>query len=199
MIDDATVETPGVCHLESWITRYDGHRGLANASPACTRTAWPRLEIGAAIQHTWDDVDDTTLGPALKLNLLPVETGVGLGLIGAGSWSLRNGTLRTASMIVPLTITISDRVRASLNAGWLYGHANEPQHTIFFGAQLEAEIARDLSLMIEAFGRQHGHPGGQIGLRWTPGGGSFDVDLLAGRRIDGTSPDAITLGLTFRL
>jgi hypothetical protein len=54
VIDDATVETPGTCHLESWVTLYNGDRGLLNPSPACTRKAWPNLEIGASIQHTWD-------------------------------------------------------------------------------------------------------------------------------------------------
>ena len=198
VVDDANVETPGVCHLESWVTAYDGERGLANLSPACTRKAWPRLEIGGAAQHLWDGGDDTTIGPTLKLNLRPTESGLGLGLIGAGAWSVHSGRLETASLIVPASRAVTDRVRVNLNAGWVYDRASAHPHTIFYGGQIEADVARDLMLMVEAFGRDHGPPGGQIGLRWNPGGGRVDLDLLAGRRIDGASPKAITLGLTVR-
>ncbi len=199
MVDDATVETPGVCHLESWVTRYDGERGLLNASPACTPITLPRLEIGAAITHFWDTTDDTHVGPALKLNLLPVETGLGIGLIGTAGWSARYGTLHTASAIIPATVDISERVRVNLNVGWLYGLVSERRHTFFGGAQVEVEIVPDLALMAEMFGRGFGHAGGQIGVRWNPDGGPFDLDLLAGRWIDGVSPDAVTLGLTLRI
>lgn len=198
VIDDASVEAPGVCHLESWATTYDSDRGLANLSPACTRRAWPRLELGGAVQHLWDGKRDTTIGPALKFNLRPTEAGLGLGVVGAGAWSTRSGRLETASLIVPASIEVADRMRVNLNAGWVYGRTSPHRHTAFYGAQIEADVARDLVLMVEAFGRDHGHPGAQIGLRWNPGGGSVDFDLLAGRRIDGTSPEAITLGLTVR-
>jgi hypothetical protein len=40
--------------------------------------------------------------------------------------------------------------------------------------------------------------GGQAGLRWTPRGGSVDVDLLAGRYLDGATRNAITFGVTLR-
>jgi hypothetical protein len=198
-IDDATVETPGVCHLESWVTGYDGERGLLNSSPACTSMALPRLEIGGAITHFWDSTDDTHVGPALKLKLLAVESGFGLGLVGAAGWSVRYGNLHTASIIVPATIDISERVRMNFNAGWLYGVMSERRQTYFVGAQMEAEIVRDLSLMVETFGRGYGHVGAQVGLRWNPGGGWFDLDVLAGRWIDGVSPEAVTLGLTARI
>ena len=102
-------------------------------------------------------------------------------------------------MIVPATMDIGERLRVNVNVGWLYGLRSERQHTFFGGAQVEAEIADDLALMVEVFGRGFGHVGGQIGLRWNPGGGRFDLDLLAGRWIDGVTPDAITLGLTVRV
>jgi len=48
------------------------------------------------------------------------------------------------------------------------------------------------------FGTDRGPPGGQAGLRWVTDRGRIDVDLLAGRRIDGTSASAVTVGLTIR-
>lgn len=198
VIDDATVETPGTCHLESWLTRYDENRGLVNLSPACTREAWPDLEIGAAFQHGWDGRTHSSAGPALKLNLRPVERGWGVALATAATWSLDSGRFETASIIVPVTIPVNERLRVNLNAGWLYAHASRDRHAMFAGAQVEAQIAPDLSAMAEVFGRDRGPAGGQVGLRWNPRGGAVDVDLLAGRYVDGASPSAITVGVTLR-
>lgn len=50
VIDDAAVETPGTCHLESWVTLSSGG-GLVNSAPACTRKAWPNLELGGFVAH----------------------------------------------------------------------------------------------------------------------------------------------------
>jgi hypothetical protein len=199
VVDDVTVETPGVCHLEAWATRYDPGRGLANLSPACTRKAWPVLEIGAALQHTWSPkVRDTTLGPALKLTLRPAESGLGFAVEGGGNWSLRAGRLETAGLIAPATIELNDRVRINLNAGWSYSRASVARNALFYGGQVEVGVARDLTLMVESFRRDHDRVGRQLGLRWNPGGGRFDFDLLAGQRIDGASPRAVTLGVTAR-
>jgi hypothetical protein len=38
----------------------------------------------------------------------------------------------------------------------------------------------------------------KVGLRWNPRVGDVDVDLSAGRYVDGASPRAFTLGLTIR-
>lgn len=51
IVDDAEVETPGVCHLETWATRYIPGDGYFNLAPACTTLQMPWLEIGAAYQH----------------------------------------------------------------------------------------------------------------------------------------------------
>ncbi|TCS18166.1 hypothetical protein [Caulobacter sp. BK020] len=199
VVDDAAVETPGVCHLEIWTTRFSQRQGLINLSPACTRKAWPRLEIGGGLQRVWSDgAVETAVGPALKLNILPEEKGVGLGLAGAAGYGVRAGHLDTASLIAPVTIPVSQRLRVNLNAGWSYVRADAKSHAAFVGAQAEWTMARNLTLMVETFRRGAGHTGGQLGLRWTPGGGRFDLDLVAGRRIDGASPRAISIGLTMR-
>ncbi|NGM49370.1 hypothetical protein G5B46_07115 [Caulobacter sp. 602-2] len=200
VVDDATVETPGVCHLEAWTTRFSPRQGLVNLSPACTRKAWPRLELGAGIQHAWtaDGASDTLAGPALKLNLLPEEKGLGLGLAGSAAYSVRAGRLETAGLIVPLTIPVGQRLRINLNAGWSYSRVAARRDAAFYGAQAELSLTRDLTLMAESFRRGGSRPGGQLGLRWNPAGGRFDFDFVAGRRIDGDSPRAVSLGVTVR-
>jgi hypothetical protein len=198
VVDSANPETPGVCHLESWVTRYGQGRGLLNSSPACTPHARPNVEIGGAIQHLWDGADETTIGPAVKVNLRPTDTGLGIGLIVGGAVSLRSGRVETGSLIVPLSIPIGDRILVNLNASWTYAYARERRQQAFLGAQIKAQLLADLTAMIEVFGHDRERLGGQIGLRYNPGGGRYDVDLLAGHRVDGTNAQAIILGLTIR-
>ncbi|PVM89590.1 hypothetical protein [Caulobacter radicis] len=200
VVDDAAVETPGVCHLEAWTTRFSPRQGLANLSPACTRKAWPRLELGAGLQHAWtaDGTSDTSIGPALKLNLMREEKGLGLGLAGSATYGLRAGQLESASLLIPMTIPVSQRLRVNLNAGWSYGRIAARRTAVFSGAQVELGLPHDVTMMAEGFRRGGGGPGGQLGLRWNPGGGRFDLDLVAGRRIDGESPRAVSLGITWR-
>ncbi|USQ93928.1 hypothetical protein [Caulobacter sp. RL271] len=199
VIDDAAVETPGVCHLETWTTRFARRQGLLNLAPACTRKTWPRLEIGGGLQRAWSNgAAETTVGPALKLNILPEDRGLGLGLAGAAGFGLRAGHLDSASLVAPMTIPVGPRLRINLNAGWSYVRADAKSDAAFVGAQAEWSMARNLTLMVETFRRDAGHAGGQLGVRWNPGGGRFDLDLVAGRRIDGASPRAVSLGLTVR-
>jgi hypothetical protein len=200
VVDDAAVETPGVCHLEAWTTRFGSRQGLVNLSPACTRKAWPRLELGAGIQHAWTPGgrDTTTFGPALKLNILPEERGLGLGLAGTAAYDPRNGHVETATLIAPVTLPVSDRLRINLNAGWSYARTSERRQAAFYGVQGELAVTRTLTVMVEGFQREGGDPGAQVGLRWNPGGGRFDLDLVVGRRVDGESPHAVSLGLTVR-
>lgn len=199
VIDDSAVETPGVCHLEAWVTRLSPRQGLVNLSPACTRKAEPRLELGASLQQAWaNGQTDGLLGPALKLNLLPDEKGLGLAIEGSATYGLSAGRLETAGLIVPLTIPVAQRLRLNFNAGWSYSRAAGRRNAAFRGAQAELALGRGVTLMTECFRRDGDRPGGQLGLRWTPGAGPLDLDLVAGRRIDGASSQAVSLGVTVR-
>ncbi|HKP77673.1 MAG TPA: hypothetical protein VJU34_00940 [Phenylobacterium sp.] len=198
VIDDAGVETPGTCHLETWVTAYGGGRGLANVSPACTREDLPRLEIGAGLQYLRDHPDDAIAGPALKLNLIPNGRTVGLAVTGAAGWSFRRDRFETASVVMPLSWAVSYQTEVNVNVGWMYARNAQHRHDATYGAQLNHSLAEHLSLMVEVVGHNHLRTGGQAGLRWNPGGGPIDLDLLAGRYVDGASRSAVTLGVTVR-
>lgn len=198
VVDSANVETPGVCHLESWVTRFGPERGLFNLAPACTRQEMPNLEIGASLQHAWDRSDVTQAGPALKWNLRQTETGLGIGVLANAGLNLRTGQTESAALIVPVSIPLGDRLLLNFNGGWTYAAARTERNQIFCGAQLQAVVAHDLSVMAEVFGNLRERPGFQAGLRWNPGGGEIDLDFLAGRRVDGSDAHAITLGMTVR-
>jgi len=203
IVDDSEVETPGVCHLETWVTRFIPGDGYLNLAPACTAEKMPFLEIGAAYQHYWDQTINAELfGPAFKINFQPETKGVGVGLgLNAGT-NLRTGELGLASLIGLVTIPIDPKVKINLNAGWSYLKGDVP-NALFWGGQFEAKVAWDVSLMVEVFGRApNGLVGTQMGLRYTPTmngrEGWLDFDLLAGSYFDSVSSRFFTLGVTVR-
>jgi hypothetical protein len=203
IVDDSEVETPGVCHLETWVTRFVPGDGYLNLAPACTAEKMPFLEIGAAFQHYWDEVVNSQLfGPAMKVNLRKDTTGVGVGLGLNAGMDLKTGELGLASLIMLVTLPIDEKVKVNLNAGWSYLRT-DVANALFWGAQVEAKVAWDVSLMVEVFGRApNGVVGTQMGLRYTPtmGGkeGWIDFDLLAGSYFDSVSARFFTLGVTVR-
>lgn len=198
VVDSANVETPGICHLETWVTRFGPGKGLLDLGPACTWQQVPNLEIGASFQHAWDRSDITQAGPALKWNLRPTDTGLGIGVIANTGVDLRTSRTESAALIVPFSIPMGERILFNVNAGWTYAAARTERNQAFCGAQLQAALVRDLNVMAEIFGTLRERPGFQAGLRWNPQGGAIDFDVLAGRRVDGSDADAFTLGITVR-
>lgn len=197
VIDDARVETPGQCHVESWTT-WSRNSRLVNASPACTLEALPRLEIGADMIGVREDGRwNTIVGPALKLNLGTEGARVDWAVGAAAHYSLRTGALEGAAVTLPVTIRISDRARFNANLAWDHDPSAQNRNAAFYGAQIEYDLRSGLLLMAETYQR-HAEPlGVQTGLRWTPRRGPVDVDLLVGLP-DGGRETTLTLGLTFR-
>lgn len=198
IVDSANVETPGVCHVETWGTRLASDDGLLNVSVGCTRPEWPALEMGTSVQRVWGGADDIVVGPALKLNLRPTETGLGIGLIANTGVNLGTNRAETATLIVPVSIPIGERLLLNLNGGWSYAAGREQPSQIFYGAQAQVLATQHVSVMAEVFGDSGERPGAQAGMRWNPGGGSLDLDLLIGRRVDGADSSSITFGATVR-
>ena len=198
IIDDAAVETAGVCHLESWISLSGHHRGLLNLSPACTPKKWQSFELGGAFQYGWDDKSLATVGPSLKLNLRSIDSGLGIAASASGLINVRSGRVETASLIVPVTVPVTDGTTINLNGGLSYSLPSRYRYAAFYGGQVEIQCGRGLSWMVEAFQRAHAPVGAQTGLRWTPGGGHVDFDIVLGRYIDGVNRRAVSFGLTFR-
>ena len=204
IVDDSEVETPGTCHLEVWATRFVPGDGYLNVAPACTAKQMPWLEIGVAYQHYWDElVGGPLLGPAMKVNFQSETTGVGVGLGLSAGVNLRTGNLGTAALLALVTLPLDDKVKFSFNAGWNYLQAEPQQNALFYGAQVEAKVGWNITLMLEAFGRTpNGQVGSQLGLRYTPRAGEregpFDFELLIGNTFDSTSGRFVTIGATIR-
>ena len=95
IVDDSEVETPGHCHVELWVTRFVPGNGYANAAPACTPKQIPFLEVGLAHQDHWSEENNAPiLGPTVKVNLRPQDTGLGLGITASSGVNLASASDR---------------------------------------------------------------------------------------------------------
>jgi hypothetical protein len=199
IVDDSEPETPGMCHLETWVSLSLTGDSYLNEGPACTTTKLPWLEIGAAYQQYWGQTYNAPLfGPAIKVNLQHASTGLGVGLSFNGGVNLATGEMALASTLMIMTLPINEKVRLNVNAGWSYVATTDIPNALFYGGQFEMDVAQDVQLMVEAFGRSPGVPGMQMGLRYTPRNGPIDYDLLVGNFFDDGTTRFITLGVTLR-
>jgi len=208
IVDDSEVVDPGTCQLETWITGFDvsgtggGDAGYANATNTCTLSSLPRLEFGLQFQNVWfggSSNNEQLLGPALKVNLIPEDKGVGLGLAFNGGVNMSTGEFELGTLVMPVSIPLNDKARINLNAGWQYIRIANSTSGLFYGAQIETKIGwEEVSLMLEVFGRQPGYTGTQMGVRWRPNDGALEFDLLAGSFFDNVNGKFFTVGVTFR-
>lgn len=198
VVDDAAVEAPGTCYVETWVTRYRADAKLANVGPACAPAFLPGVEIGATFQHLLGGRDQTTAGPVAKWRLRPAGRGWNTAIDLGVDWDPGSGKLEDATVLMPVTLVVTRRIAVSANAGYSYVRTARDRHALFWGGQVEAQLTPDLGLMAEGFGRTGDKAGLQTRLRWTPRNGSLDLDLAVGHYVDGVSPSAITLGLTLR-
>lgn len=197
-VDDSETETPGTCHLETWVATFFQADGILNAAPACTTRRIPWLEIGAAYEHYWGSVNAPVFGPAMKVNFRSETTGLGIGLGLNSGVDLGTGELAFAMPVLLATLPINDKVRFNANAGWNYLAAAETPNALFYGAQFEIDVGGNVQLMVESFGRAPGFPGIQMGLRFTPNNGPIDFDLLVANYFDPGTTRFVTFGVTVR-
>jgi hypothetical protein len=197
VVDDAQVETPGLCHVELWTTAGRGQR-IFHAAPACTFASLPDIEFGGFVELASANGEEGMIfGPAIKLALRPVESGIGIGLAASAGVSLGGASVDTASLFLPVTVDVTDRLRFNANAGWAWTRG-PLAHEAIYGAQLEYAATSAIGLMAEVFaGSRRGH-GYQAGLRWSPGRAAFDIDLLAREDRGEDRARSFTLGLTMR-
>jgi len=198
VIDDSEVETPGDCHLETWVTDTSVDTLHLNAGLGCTPEAVPTLELGVFAGHTSvPGSDETVIGVTPKLTLRPAETGLGIAVAGSLGYGIDRSRLETASLIGAITVPATESLNINVNAGWVWTKAGVGSE-LFVGAQAEWAVTPSFTVVAEGFTRNHDKAGGQAGVRWTPGGRWVDFDLLAARYGDGATPTSVTVGLTIR-
>jgi hypothetical protein len=200
VVDDASIEAPGNCQLESWTQRSAGQVEYW-AVPACNvGGAWRAWELGAGLGRVKLDGP----GGAYRSGVLQAKTvfrplqtnGWGIGLSIANQFRQGAGVAGDLSVLVPVSLSrLDDRLLLHANLGWLRAHAGHKSDPFWAGGAEWAARPR-LTLTLEAYGTGRGHAMAQAGVRVTLVPDRLALDAGIGRRIGGGECYA-TVGLTF--
>jgi hypothetical protein len=207
VVDDAGVDEPFACKVESWGSLGSNTASVAVTSPACVLPLFRPTEIGFSVARTRNQDGDWGTGLVVKpkINLLPVETGkVGFAVSGGPTFDLLTGDFTGAFFNVPITYTVSDRFKINVNAGWIYDRESD-RHSANYGAGVEWIPAKPFTIIAEVFGvltprpdaRTGTDPRFQVGIRTTPID-TMDFDVIYGRNIFGENANWITVGWNVR-
>lgn len=200
VVDDASIEAPGNCQLESWTQRSAGQVEYW-AVPACNfGGAWRSWELGAGLGRVKPDGP----GGAYRSGVLQAKTvfrplqtnGWGIGLSIANQFRQGAGVGGDLSVLVPVSLSrLDDRLLLHANLGWLRAHADH-KSDVFWAGGTEWAARPRLTLTLEAYGTGRGHALAQAGVRVTLVPDRIALDAGIGRRIGGGERYA-TVGLTF--
>ena len=207
LVDDAAVDDPFSCKIESSASMASNQAFLGVTTPACVLPLFKPTEVGVNIIRTRQPDGDWGTGvlPKFKMNILPVETGkFGLAISAGSLFNVLTGEYAASFVNVPVTYTFSESFKVNLNAGWIYERPND-QHFVSYGAGFEWIPLKHLTLIGEVFGvvtqnpeaRTVVDPRFQLGLRITPID-TMDFDVIYGRNIGGENANWITVGLNVR-
>jgi hypothetical protein len=204
--DDAGIDEPGACKVESWISSASNRDFAAVSVPACVVKLFLPTELALQAARTrvggeWG----TSLTPKAKLMIQEPKVGnFGLAMSGGATFDAVTG-LNTGSFVnVPLTYMISETFKINVNAGWSYDHVNL-LHYATYGAGFEWIPAKSWTVIGEVFGlvrersdpRSLTDPRFQLGVRYTPID-TIDIDVIYGRNITGENANWITVGMNVR-
>ena len=206
-VDDAAVDEPGACKVESAASFGSNRDFVGITTPACVVPFLRPVEIGMAIARTRVDGEwGTSVLPKAKMNILPADVGkFGLAISGGSSFDVLTGEYTGSFFNIPVTYTVSESFKVNVNGGWMYERPNE-QHFFTYGVGIEWIPAKPFTLLAEVFGvagprtdpRTITHPRFQAGVRLTPID-AVDVDVIYGRNIGGENANWITVGMNVRL
>ena len=199
IVDDGAINAPGECNVDAWYSanRHDASTHSATLSPACTFSAIPTVQWGAALSRA---SNENQLSPQLKAQLLSQQA-LGLELaVSAGvhlALDRRHGFDGT-DFGLPLTWRPFEPLRLNLNAVWSHAYNDgDQQHRLTWGTGFEYQMAHALTLIAERYGQQGGDQAWQAGPRLHIGE-FVDVDLVLGRSLVGERDQWLTTGATLR-
>ena len=206
VVDDAAVDEPGACKVESSASFAGNRDFLGLVTPACVVSLFRPVELGIdrGACATGRRMGQQRL-PKAKMNILPPETGkLGLAVSGGSQFDLLTGQYSGSFVNVPVTWTFSETFKTNINAGWIY-ERQKNQHFFTYGAGVEWIPMKPFTLIAEVFGlagppgetRGVTQPRFQAGLRITPID-TIDFDVIYGRNILAENANWITLGMNVR-
>lgn len=200
-VDDAGVEEPGACKIESWLA-YASNRDLtAVTAPACVINIFRPVEVGFAVERSRAGGEwGTGLGLHAKTNLVPVTTGgVGVAVNFVTSFDLLTGDHADVGVVVPFTYQPIAPLNINVNLGWLWDRIADI-HFFTWGVGADWKVNDRIMLIAEVFGMAGSgapDPAVQAGIRFTPMEW-FDIDVIYGRNLNDDNENWITVGLNVR-
>lgn len=201
VVDDASIESPGNCQLESWTQRTTG-RAEYWTVPACNfGGAWQSWELSAGLGRIGPDGPDGAYRAGVlqaKTVFRPLQTNDwGIGLTVANQFRQGAGVAGDLSVLVPASLSrFDDRLLVHANLGWLRAHADR-RSDLFWAGGAEWAARPRLALTLEAYGTARGRALAQAGMRVTLVPDRLALDAGIGRRIGGGASERYaTIGLT---
>ena len=195
VVDDSEIGESGACKVEAFGAVSDAHDGNVTVAPACTFTSLPFVELGANFARVRSGGDwSTQFGPKAKASLLPLDSGLGIGVSASTMFSADESRLETGTLLFPFTINPWQPLRINFDIGAVYDRAQDRKTHAFAGVGFELGVLDKLTLIGELFGRDEGRAAQQAGVRYGAVPETVDLDLVFGRNLDGTRSDWITLG-----
>ena len=198
-VDDAGVDAPGACKIETWASVARNDDRIFAIAPACVVPLGRPVELGLHLDRArsggaWS----TGLLVKAKTAIVPLtdDGPFGIAIAGGASFDLTARETAEWFVTVPVSIRLAPPLLLNLNVGGLWDRTtNESFFT--WGAGFELSLTEKTTLLGEVFGQGSDDPGAQLGLRYTPHE-RVDFDLIYGRNLTGERADWITLGVNVR-
>ena len=163
--DDAAIVDARACQLENYYRHHAEEREFG-AVPACNFTG--NLEVSLGPTRSLDGEADSDLVGQLKTVLRPVHSGTWGAALAVGVddrvAGAQNG-VRNAYVNVPLTWSVRDRLKVSVNVGAEHDRV-EQQTRATYGLLADAQSTERLGLVGEIFGNDRERASWQTGLRF---------------------------------
>jgi hypothetical protein len=197
-VEDAEVDEPGKCKVESWAAFANKRDFIGVVAPACVFNFGRPVEIAVPVARVrGEGVWSTDLVLEAKTPIIPFddESKFGVALVGGVGFNLTRGDTAALFANVPFSYRATESLRLDLNIGVLRNLVDD--RTVFtWGAGANLAITQQVSLIAGTFGFGR-KVGAQVGIRYTPHE-KVDFDLSYARNLEGDRADWITLGVNLR-
>ena len=197
-VEDAGVDEPGKCKVESWTAFANNRDFIGVVAPACVFNLGRPVEIAIPVarvrsEETWN----TDLVVEAKTPIIPFDddSKFGVALVGGVGFNLTHGDTAAAFVNVPFSYRASESLRLDLNLGVLRNIVDD-RTLLTWGAGASLAVTQQVSLIAGTFGFGR-KVGGQVGVRYTPHE-KIDFDLSYARNLEGDRADWVTLGVNLR-
>ena len=197
-VEDAEVDEPGKCKVESWTAFANTRDFIGVVAPACVFNLGRPVEIAVPVARVRSEREwSTDLVLEAKTPIIPFDDGskFGVALVGGVGFNLTRGDTVAAFANVPFSYQATEALRLDLNLGVLRNLVED--RTVFtWGAGASLAVTEQVSLIAGAFGFGR-KTGAQVGIRYTPYE-KIDFDLSYARNLEGDRADWVTFGVNLR-